>query len=71
MGADGTGGRESYPTNDIPNKYIYNTFLNNLFIYFVAAFSLFGTSNDVIMNFVRLQEKAQDNVSSLGRTIDS
>ena len=26
-GAEGAGGRESYPTNDIPNKYIYNAFL--------------------------------------------
>ena len=27
MGAEGAGGRESYPTNDIPNKHIYDAFL--------------------------------------------
>ena len=27
MGAEGAGGRESYPTNDIPNKHIYHAFL--------------------------------------------
>ena len=25
--AEGVGSRESYPTNDIPNKYIYDAFL--------------------------------------------
>ena len=27
LGAEGAGGRESYPTNDIPNKHIYDAFL--------------------------------------------
>ena len=26
-GAEGAGGRKSYPTNDIPNKHIYEAFL--------------------------------------------
>ena len=26
-GAEGTGGREYYPTNDIPNKYMYDAIL--------------------------------------------
>ena len=72
LGTERAGGRESYPPNDIGNKYIYDAFFNDLFIYFViVVFPFFGTSEVLIRdsqklqfcNFVRLQEKAQDDIS--------
>ena len=51
-GAEGAGGCESYPTFYIPNKYT-RYFFNDSFIYFVVAFSLFGTSKDVILQFCK------------------
>ena len=46
MRAEGAGGRESYPTNDIPNKYIYDAFsmiyLSILLLFF--HFSVIQTS---------------------------
>ena len=65
------GGRGSwiliYTTNDIPNKYIYMIFFNDLFIYFVVVvFPLFGASEDLVRDSQRLgkpQEKPQDNIS--------
>ena len=66
-GAEGVGGREPYPTSDIPNKY------NDLFIYFVVVFFTFwyfgikelirDSQRLQFCNFVRPSENAQDNVS--------
>ena len=72
-GAEGIGGRESYPANDISNKYIYYAFYCLLFIVAIpyCCFSLFGTLKELIRdsqglqfrNFVRLEQKAQENIS--------
>ena len=45
-----------YPTSDMPNKYIYDAFFNDLFIYFVVVvFPHFGASKDLISDSQRLQ----------------
>ena len=36
--AEGAGGRESYPTSDIPNKYIYDAFLMIYLAIFLLLF---------------------------------
>ena len=36
LGAEGAVGFKSYPTSEIPNKYIYDAY-NDLFTYFVAV----------------------------------
>ena len=49
LGAEWAGGFESYPTSEIPNKYIYDVFFNDLFTYFiVVVFPLFGNSKELI-----------------------
>ena len=37
LGAKGAVGFKSYPTSEIPSKYIYDAY-NDLFTYFVAVF---------------------------------
>ena len=55
LGAEAVRSRESYPTNDISNKYIYDAFIMSLFIYFlVVVFTLFGNSNELIKDSRRL-----------------
>ena len=69
LGDEGTGGFESYPTSEIPNKYIYDAFLMIylsilllLFFHFLALQrSKLGIHKGC--NSVRLQEKSQDNIS--------
>ena len=52
LGADGAWGFESYPTSEIPNKYIYDGFLMfYLFILLLLFFSLFGTSKEIHKGF--------------------
>ena len=36
LGTEGAGDRESYPTNDMTNKYIYDTLLMLLFFHFLV-----------------------------------
>ena len=48
LGTEGVGRHELYPANDIPNKYIYICFFNDLFIYFIVVFPLFGTPKELI-----------------------
>ena len=55
LGAEGAGGFESYPTSEIPNKYIYDVFLITYFSIFVAVvFSFFDTSKELIGDSQRL-----------------
>ena len=56
FGAARAGGRESYPPDDITNKYIHDfLFINDLFIYFtVVVFQLLGTSEELIRDSQRL-----------------
>ena len=55
LGAEGAGDCESYPNNDIPNKYTDDAFFNDLFTYFiVVVFPLFGTSKELIRELQRL-----------------
>ena len=52
--AEGTGGRESYPTNDIPNKYICDAFLIIYLSILLLFVLLFGTSKKLIRDSRRL-----------------
>ena len=55
LGAERVENRESYPTNDIPNEYIYDAFSTILFISFVVVvFPLIGTSKELIRDSQRL-----------------
>ena len=66
--AKGTGGSESYPTSEIPNKYMlfFNDLSISLLLFF--HFLVHQRSESEIQegcnsNFVRLR-KAQDNISN-------
>ena len=52
--AEGAGGRESYPTNDIPNKYICDAFLIIYLSILLLFVLLFGTSKKLIRDSRRL-----------------
>ena len=59
LGAEGVGGFESYPTSEIPNKYIYDAFLmislSILLLLFFVTFWLFIRVNRRFTKAVILQ----------------
>ena len=67
-GAEGVGGRESYPANDISNKYIYDAFYCLLFIVVIpyCCFFTFWYFKGVNQRFTRVAVKQfyrTDNIS--------
>ena len=55
LGGEGTWSFESYPTSEIPNKYIYDAFLMiYLSILLLLFFAPFGTSKELIGDLQRL-----------------
>ena len=69
-GAEGVGGRESYPANDISNKYIYDAFYCLLFIVVIpyCCFFTFWYFKGVNQRFTRVAVKqfcktGTDNIS--------
>ena len=63
LGAEGAGGLESYPTSEIPNKYIYDAFLMIYFsilllLFFVTFWHFKGVNwrftKDVILRFCKI-----------------
>ena len=54
FGVKEAGEREYYPTNDIPNKYIFDTFLMIYLSILLLLFSFFGTAKELIRDSQRL-----------------
>ena len=70
LGAEGAGAFESYPTSEIPNKYIYDTFLMiylSILLLLFCTFSHFKEVNQrftrAFCSFVRLYEKSHNDIS--------
>ena len=52
MQADGAGSRESYPANDVLNKYIYGSFLM-IYLYILLSFFNFWYFERVNQRFIK------------------
>ena len=67
-GAEGARKHESHPTNDIPNKYIYDVF-SMIYLIYIAVLTSFkgvnqGFKKAVIMQFCKTVKKTEDNISN-------